>query len=364
MSQSQFKPQEWFTSRENLRDAFLQAHGWAGLPMEPVGEDSAFRRYFRLRKVDGKTAILMEAMPDGHPNATPGHSLMDFVRLSGYLRSVGLAAPEVYELDNQEGYLLIEDLGDLSFKRAWAEGVAQRDDLYALATDVLSWLRQNSKPGAIALPDYYASHVHTGRRRVIDWYLPAVRGQKNPDGLAESYLAVWDSIEKSLPPVPRGFLHIDYHFENLMWMPQRTGLGRCGVLDFQGAMVGPVPYDLANLLEDARMDVPVDLRERMLDRYTQAMTPDESQTFRDWYRVLATQFHCRVIGQFIRLSVRDDKQRYLPMIPRVAGYIEEGLKDPVLKPLADWFVQNGIDFKTTAGFQPDQIRPHIRPDAF
>ena len=164
--------------------------------------------------------------------------------------------------------------------------------------------------------------------------------------------------------MPRGFLHIDYHFENLMWVGGKQALARCGVLDFQGAMTGPVPYDLANLLEHARVDVPMDLRMTMMDRYCRTMSSEERETFQNWYRVLATQFHCRVIGQFIRLAVHDDKTRYLSMIPRVAGYINEGLKDPVLAPLAQWFSDHEIDFSKVEGFRADTIRPHIRPDAF
>jgi aminoglycoside/choline kinase family phosphotransferase len=129
-------------------------------------------------------------------------------------------------------------------------------------------------------------------------------------------------------------------------------------------MTGPVPYDLANLLEDARVDVPADLRAVMLDRYTQGMNAAENDTFRAWYRVLATQFHCRVTGQFIRMAVRDGKMRYLPMIPRVAGYIRDGLKDPVLAPLAAWFDSQGVDFRTVDGFDVDAVRSAIRADAF
>lgn len=362
--QHPLKALDWFETRTDVRDRFLASHGLAKSLLIPVGEDSAFRRYFRLKRPDGKNVILMETVPEGNPIATPGHNMLDFVRLSAYLRAIGLNAPEVYEGDEREGYLLLEDFGDLSFKKAQEQDRADRDALYALATDVLAWIRQNGRAGDVDLPAYYASHVHTGRRRVIDWYLPAMRGQQNPDGLAEEYLRVWDAIEATLPPVPTGFLHIDYHFENLMWVEGRQGLGRCGILDFQGAMTGPVPYDLANLLEDARVDVPADLRSEMMKRYCQSMTSEERELFQSWYRILATQFHCRVIGQFIRLAVRDGKPRYLPMIPRLAGYIREGLKEPVLAPLAAWFDENGMDFTVVSGFQPDTILPDIRPDAF
>ncbi|MBU0859485.1 MAG: phosphotransferase [Alphaproteobacteria bacterium] len=355
-------PREFFDSRGDLRAAFLRRVGWDDVKLVPVGEDSAFRRYFRLTR-GTESVILMESVPDGNAIATPGHNMIDFVRISAYLRSIGLCTPQVYDVDDANGYLLLQDFGDISFKAAM-DKQAGRDDLYALATDVLAHLRRSADVDDIDLPSYEASHVHTGRRRAVDWYMPAVLKQRNEDGLAEEYLRVWDSIEAGLPPCPRGFLHIDYHFENLMWRPGVTGLERCGILDFQGAMSGPQPYDLANLLEDARVDVPADLRAAMLDRYCADMSAAENDAFRAWYRILATQFHCRVVGQFIRLLVRDGKDRYVAHIPRVAGYIRDGLQDPVLAPLKAWFDAQGVDFTRTAIEDADTVREFIRGDAF
>ena len=355
-------PLQFFESRGDLRGDFLRRCGWAGVPLTPVGEDCAFRRYFRMTRGED-SVILMEAVPDGSDIATTGHRLIDFVRISAYLRRLGLVTPAVFEADDANGYLLIEDFGDVSFKAA-TDVKASRGDLYALATDILAELRRRAHPDDMDLPGYYESHVHTGRRRAVDWYMPAVLARRNPDGLADDYLRVWDSIEAQLPPCPRGFQHIDYHFENLMWREGFEGLARCGILDFQGAMTGPVPYDLANLLEDARVDVPADLRAAMLARYCADMGAEERAAFMAWYRILATQFHCRVIGQFIRLSVRDGKERYRAFIPRLGGYIREGLKDPVLAPLRAWFAAQGVDFSNTTIPPADVVRPFIREDAF
>lgn len=365
MSQALPKVQDWFEERESLRRDYLHRQGWAHAALNPVGEDCAFRRYFRLSKADGQSVILMEAVPDGSSFATPGHNMLDFIRISDYLRSLGLRTPQVFDADREQGYLLIEDFGDASFKKALQQG-AGKAELYGLATDVLQFLSQHAKAADISLPRYYESHVHTGRRRLIDWYLPALRKQKNPEGLVEDYLVVWDSIEKSLPPGPQGFLHIDYHFENLMWLPSDQGLSRCGILDFQGAMIGPVSYDLANLLEDARVDVPFDLRDQMLARFCQGMDKAQEESFRSWYRVLATQFHCRVMGQFIRLAVRDDKSRYLQFLPRVAEYIRQGLNDPVLMPLQAWLAEHKITFdrETVCGLDIDAAKDYIAADAF
>ncbi len=185
--------QQWFDSRAALRQAFLTQCNWSGSALEPVGEDCAFRRYFRLRG-QGRSVILMESVPAGAAMATPGHNLHDFIRIGSWLRARGLNAPEIYEADEKNGYILMEDFGDLSFKKALEQGVDSAA-LYQLGTDVLIELH-NTDSAALALPPYYQSHVHTGRRRVVDWYMPAVLRRKNADGLAGDYLAVWDAVEK------------------------------------------------------------------------------------------------------------------------------------------------------------------------
>ena len=352
--------QDELDSRVEQRTAFLNKAGWADVELMPVGEDCAFRRYFRLRR-GGESVILMEAVPDASSFATPGHALRDFVRISAYLRKAGLHTPEIYEADEITGYLLLEDFGDVSFQKALDTG-ENPVQLYTLATDILRKLQQEA--GDIVLPDYYQSHVHAGRRRIVDWYVPVWRKVKNPDGLVQDYLAVWDCIERTLPPCPQGFLHIDYHVENLMWRPQRERLAQCGVLDFQGAMYGPLPYDLANLLEDARRDVKPGLRTAMIARYTTGMNGDDCAVFKSWYRVMATQFHCRVAGQFIRLAVHDGKARYLQHLPRVIAYLRQGLEDPLLLPLRQWFTDQGVDFLSVPQIDIVHVKTLIRDDAF
>ncbi|MCF8495415.1 MAG: phosphotransferase [Alphaproteobacteria bacterium] len=300
---------------------FLKAQGWR--VVGPVGEDMASRRYVRVQK-QGRTAVLMENYGE-----TPGHSPADFIRIGNWLRSVGVRAPEIYEVNEGAGLILLEDFGDLSFKKALNQG-ADPKKLYLKAVEILTRLQKQNCP--LDLPLYHESHVHKRHRRVIDWYLPATRQHQNSDGVAEAYLAAWNDIEKNLPASPHGFLHIDYHAENLMCLPD----GEIGVLDFQGAMRGPVAYDLGNLLEDPRCEIPPALRAELLE--------DKDESFKAHYRVLTTQFHCRVIGQFIQLAVRQDKPRYLAFVPVTARYLHEALKDPLLSPLRRFFDDLSLDF--------------------
>ncbi len=315
---------------------FLAAHGWSVTGL--VGEDGSPRRYSRVEK-GGDTAIFMETFGEA-----PGHKISDFICIGAWLNEIGLKTPEVYELDEAGGLALLEDFGDVSFK--------DRPD-YELAAQVLDHLSAQECP--LDLPNYYDSHVHKAHRRVIDWYAPALRGERNPDGLVEAYLAVWQGIESTLPPCPQGFLHIDFHVENLMWLPGGSGLKRCGILDFQGAMIGPEPYDLGNLLEDMRTDVPDDVRRSLL--------AGKDENYLRWYRALTTQFHCRIIGQIIRWAVKEEKPGYLQYLPRVAGYLRSALEDPLLAPLKRFFSEEMIDFTTVKDLNIEHIKEHIRSDA-
>lgn len=337
-----FRIQEWFAENTPVREEYLERTGWADADITPVSEDCAMRRYLRLQKGD-KTVILLESLPDSHPHATPGHKVCDYIRIGSYLRNAGVYTPEIYDYDEEKGLLLVEDLGHQTFKQALESGVSAKT-LYAQATDVLRYMRENVPANGIDLPSYNDSHMHADRTHVINWYWPAVTGIKPTENDVQDYINVWDQIESQLPPVPQVFTHVDFHFENVMWLPENKGLSRCGVIDFQQAVVGPAPYDLANLLEDARMSVPDGIRAAMMVSYCEGMTKEEREIFQSWFRILAAQFHCRVIGLFIRMAVRDGKYGYFPHLPRLAGYMRDNIEDPLLAPLKQWFADHSVSF--------------------
>jgi aminoglycoside/choline kinase family phosphotransferase len=329
--------------------------GWQLL--EPFGSDASPRHYSRLIK-NGRTAMLMDSSAEKE-------SVPDFVRIGEWLRSVDIRAPQIYESEIENGFLLLEDFGDVSFKKAINSG-SDKLLYYVLATDVLKHLyAQKSLPD---LPDYYSSRVHKAHRWVIDWYLPSVKKTQSADGVAERYLEVWKSIEDSLPPCPTGFVHGDFHLENLMVLNEGEGLAHCGVIDFQDAMRGPLPYDLANLLEDIRSDIPDEIRNAMMAYYTSDMKPEKAEAFELWYRVLRTQFHCRIAGWCIKKAVADGKPRYMEFLPRVEAYIKKALKEPLFQPLKTFFDDLKLDFNAANGLNAalnaEEIKDFIRSEAF
>jgi aminoglycoside/choline kinase family phosphotransferase len=346
-----------------LKHDFLKDAGWAGAAEETVGEDWSQRHISRL-ELKGLTAILMQAVPDDDPRATPGHKLGDYIRIADYLKNLGLSVPEIYAAAPTHGLLLVEDFGRRSFHDLLQDREEDAAALYLNATDVLIHLYKNTQSLDAGFPDYYAGHIHTGRRRVMDWYVPALRNRRNEDGLTEEYLKVWDHIEETLPPLPIRFLHIDFHPHNLLWLPQRDGVRKTGLIDFQGGMRGPAPYDLANLLQDARRIVPDDIQKMCMQRFLENIPPGDRDIFYAWYPVLACQFHCRIIGQAIRLAVRDRKTRLLSLISTLQHHLRADLDHPLLKPLRDFFAKNAVGFSDALIVDPVRLGPLIRDDAF
>lgn len=356
---------EFFEDNIHNVNMFLQRAGWFSARRIKIDDDGSARCYFRLEKESGETAILMEAVPDGHELSTIGHKTKDFDRIARFLAKHDCRVPEIYQADHEHGLLLLEDFGDTSFK-ALIEQSGNEDDLYGLATDCLAGFKKLPISGLPPLPAFFGSHVHEGRRRLADWYAPAVLGRVNPNGFVKHFIKIWDDIEASVPAPQMGFMHIDFHVENLMWLEQ--GSNHCGVIDFQGAMYGPLAYDLGNILEDPRNEISRDLRLQMLERYCHDMNVQDKELFMLWYRILATQFHCRVLGQFIKLAIVAGKTQYLQYLPRLCRYITDHLSDPVLRPLKNWCEIHGLDFDPDNlpqnAVEIDEIKAYIRGDAF
>lgn len=318
----------------------------------PLARDVSPREYFRVVK-NGQDLVLVVYH---EANEASRHELAAFSKIDEWLLQHGLKAPAIYQVDMQKCYALLEDLGSISFGRALHEGVDgfYQDRLYMLGCDVLQTLKSATPPKN--LPLYYDSRIHANRRQIIDYYFPLKLGRLCQDDIVAQYYAVWNEIECSIPPCPQGFVHGDFHLENLMVCAGEEGVKQCAIIDFQDALLGPLPYDLVNLLEDARIDVPQSLRSATLMRYCEGMNDNERDIFQKWYRILGTQFHGRVLGLFIKLAAEQRRDKYLIHINRLQDYMQKGLEDPLLAPLKAWFDKQGVDFLPIKDMNGDGIR--------
>jgi N-acetylmuramate 1-kinase len=329
------------TDRGQIIDSFLLANDWDPRHRRPLSGDASFRRYDRLD--DGtRRAVLMDAPPDKE-------DVRPFWALANALRDSGYSAPQVVAGDSKAGLLLLEDFGDGLFSQVVAHRPGDEALLYQAAVDVLVDLHGKPVPQEIQLPDgshypvppYDIDLMMREAHLFTDWYLPETLDATPPPEIRSSFDALWRDVLGQLPPHDPVLVLRDYHADNLIWLPERGGLARVGLLDFQDAVAGHPAYDLVSLLEDARRDVPETLAEAMVERYVKGVQAPDSNfdeaAFRTAYAILGAQRNTKIIGIFTRLWRRDGKPAYLDLIPRVWGLLERDLEDPALSAVRKWF---------------------------
>jgi aminoglycoside/choline kinase family phosphotransferase len=353
------------SEREDAMRAFLKNAGWESAAVAPLPGDASTRRYFRA-DLNGRKAMVMDQpqhaeTPVAPANATPeqrralgynavarlaGADVGRFVAASNYLRQQGLTAPEIYAADVSQGFALIEDLGHDLYADVLNDG-GDADLLYGAAIDALAKLHAHAAPASLAdkpLHQYDETALIAETDLLPEWFFPVGLGRNATDEEFTEHRALW---KKTLDPVFANssvFVHRDYHAQNLLWLPEREGYTRVGIIDFQDAVAGTHAYDLVSLVEDARRDVDPALAERMTAHYLKQMasqgTPLVESEFRAQAAIMAAQRNAKIVGIFARLYKRDNKPRYLDYLPRVWGYLNKDLEHPALRDLKTWYAKH------------------------
>lgn len=328
--------------RSALRRAFLKDQGYGDWQVLQLGSDASFRRYFRLVRGE-ESLILMDAPP---PEENAGR----YQLLAEHLKECGLRAPSIFARDIEQGFLILEDFGDRTFKRLLDEGEDPRM-LYSMAIDTLIQLHRSDRALKVKVAPYSREVLDGEARIFIEWYVSAGSGGALAKTAVERFFEAWDAVWTSLPPSRPALVLGDYHVDNLMQIGNGIGINHCGVLDFQDATVGPQCFEVMSLLEDARREVSRELTGSMIDRYKKTMDDGLDQFFDQWYSAMAVHRHMRVLGVFVRLWRRDRKPGYLAHIPHVVGLLESHRRVPHLDSIFDWLDEYVPDLRQAANLE-------------
>jgi len=306
--------------------------------LRPASSDASFRRYFRIDADDtaNTTRIVMDA-PPAHEDCRP------FVHVAGLLDDAGLNVPRILASDLSQGFMLLTDLGPTTYYQRIQSGISDAE-LQAIYRQALAALTRMQTVPAASLPRYDQRVLRSELNLFFDWY--AARHCQRPiDGADRAALEqVFDTLTAHNTAEPVVFVHRDFHSPNLMLCDYPEHGENPGVIDFQSALAGPISYDLASLVMDARTtwDEPqqLDWAIRYWESARAAGLPvpaDFADLHRD-YEWMGLQRSLRILGVFARLHHRDGKPGYLAHMPRVSTYVRQvaqryGVFAPLLRVL-------------------------------
>ncbi|MDA4845311.1 tRNA (adenosine(37)-N6)-threonylcarbamoyltransferase complex ATPase subunit type 1 TsaE [Hoeflea poritis] len=341
--------------------AFLGAAGHDDADRQFLQGDASTRTYEAVTTAGGERLILMDApkrligpvLRDGKRYAQIAHVAEDirpFVAIGSFLRDNGFRAPEILARDLDTGFLLLEDLGRGGILDDQGLPVTAR---WEAAIDCLVALHRTDVPRHITIQDGTAHTIPPFDREAmlievdlyLSWYLPHKLGAEPSPRLREKFHAGWNGLIDRLENASKSLVLRDFHSPNILWQADRAGIERIGLIDFQDAMIGPAAYDVASLVQDARVAVEPVLRDRLVARYEHARRRDpdfDPVPFREALAIMECQRATKILGIFVRLKKRDGKPGYLRHLPRIEAYLRRTLAHPVLHPLHDCYTEAGI----------------------
>jgi tRNA threonylcarbamoyl adenosine modification protein YjeE len=349
-------PADWMArlDRTLAIRALLADNGWGDAARRHVKADASARSIERARRASD-TRILMNHPPEtddvagrtrraARAAAKLAENSHAFVAIARGLRDRGFSAPRIDAHDGRRGLVLMEDFGD-AFIAAEGQPIAGR---YMAAVEVLADLHGQSLPRALpdgagstyVLPEYDLGDLLVQLEPFLDWAMPHLLQRAATSEERTSFVDAWRPHLAEILDAPKTWALRDYHSPNLMWLPDRTGIARVGLLDFQDAVLLHPAYDLASVAQDARVTISPELETALVAHYvhlrTSARADFDVAAFERAYAVLAVQRATRILGIFARLANRDGRPDYLVHYPRILAYLHRTLQAPGLDEIHAW----------------------------
>lgn len=336
-------------TQENLREEALRtwsaafiADGAQGV-WSAVSSDASFRRYFRL-KTPQHSVIAVDSPPDKENNQA-------FLSIAKQWHEAGIGVPEVLFADDAQGFILLEDLGDVLFAQSLVEatGARQRHALYTSALETLVHLQQHA---STELPVYDRSKLLEEMQLFTRWLCTAYMDINLADNMQQQFAQLFELLADNALAQPQVAVHRDYHSRNLMLQQQRVRL-----IDFQDAMLGPISYDVVSLLRDCYVRWDEAETQSQLQTYYHLATkaglnlPDMA-TFQQQFDFMGMQRHLKAAGIFARLYLRDGKIAYIDDVPNTCRYLQEvSQRYPQTAWLASWLAETFLPMLQNKKFQ-------------
>jgi len=291
--------------------------------------DASRRKYFRISHKNN-SAILVDS-------SLEKTSLIDFHKMSLWLKSQGYSSPKIYNVNFKKGLSIMEDFGNNKFSSFFLNNKKNEYSIYLETIRLLLNLSKKKRPDF--LRNFSKNVLFRELSIFLDWHNYYKR-EKKKNEISEWNL-IWDNLFNiALKDKKKSVVLRDFHIDNLFLLKKRKGIKRIGLIDFQDALFGHPCYDLVSLLQDVRVNIPKRKEYKLLDAYLSCYSGSR-ENFKQSYLILGTQRLIKIIGIFKRLEYLQKKKVYLNYLPRTWKLLNGNLKHPLFRDLNLWFKSYG-----------------------
>ena len=308
-----------------LKPLFESYTGTALTEITELPASGSNRRYFRLK---GGNISLIGAIGT---NLQENHS---FIYLARHFREKGLRVPAVLAVSEDGQAYIQEDLGDQVLFGMVAQG--RESGLYSsVETDLLrrtiEQLPRLQFVGAQGLDWKNCYPQEAFDARMIDFdlnyfkycFLKATGLEFNEIELQEDFEKLKEDLLKE---DDNTFLYRDFQARNVMIKD-----GDPWFIDFQGGRRGPIYYDVASFIWQARSRFPEDLKQDLIRTYLRALQQFKQvneDEFRSRLRLFVLFRTLQVLGAYGFRGYFEKKPHFLASVPYALSNLRKLLETP------------------------------------
>ena len=144
----------------------------------------------------------------------------------------------------------------------------------------------------------------------VDWYVAQKLSKSQKIIFKRKFIKILNNLIKKLRLKNNIFVHRDFHVSNLMMVKKEIG-----VIDTQDALIGNKAYDLASLIDDVRFKTSENVKKKIFNIYLKSQKKMNTKNFKNDFEIVSVLRNLKIIGIFTRLAIRDNKKKYLKLIP-------------------------------------------------
>ncbi|MDA9723055.1 phosphotransferase [Candidatus Pelagibacter sp.] len=294
--------------------------------------DASFRHFYRSRN-----SIIVYCVKNKKSN------LLDYDAINKILIKKKVIAPSLISQHYKENYIEIEDFGDLTVFEKFKKKTTNKKNYYKKILDLLSKIKKikikNQKTFLktnFKVPNYTSKMLLDESNLFIDWYLQKYFKGKKKQSIEKELKIIFKKLLRNISYNKKVFVHRDFHISNIMITKRGLGL-----IDSQDAVYGNIAYDLASLIDDVRLKTNTKVKDFIFNEFLKKNKNLDHKKFKNDFDILSVLRNFKIIGIFTRLSMRDNKNKYLKLIPYAWKLIElRTSKNPIFKDLNYLLIKN------------------------